>query len=239
MSDFRVLLHQGGPRPAESVLRRTGGRIERLAVEPAVEPPVPELVAARIVGQEGRAFRVELAEPPQFLKAFAQGGQLLIFRMPTLEKPFLVSEAYVAERKQWTISPCSVCGFSELFEPPSELLRSALRIPSPELVEGFSWRCPLPGCSGTILVDRSLSGPAVVTAGTPAEWIAAFLEFIREPWGNAVVGGLAVFAMGVGLTAFSYLTRNPQDGIFLFYPRTMVTGVLVAIFGLIYWRLMR
>lgn len=235
MSDFKVLLHKGGPRPAETVLRRTGGRIERLAVEPAAEPPVPELVAARIVGQEGRAFRVELAEPPQFLKAFAQGGPLLIFRMPTLEKPFLVSEAYVAERKQWTISPCSVCGFSELFEPPSELLRGALSIPSPELVEGFSWRCPLPGCTGTILVDRSLSGPAVVTAGSRAAFGAAFMEFLGEPWGKMIVIGLTAFAIGAVTTGGSYLLRDYSGGTYVVTPKLLAGGPVLAFFGVVYW----
>lgn len=235
MSDFKILIHEGGPRPAESIVQYPTGASARKPVKPGAEPPVPELVAGKIVGQEGRAFRVELTEPPQFLKAFSRGRQVLVFRMPNLEKPFLVSEAYLAERKNWTFSPCTICGFSELFEPPSQILAASLDIHRPELVNGFSWRCPLPGCTGTIVVHRSLSGPGVVTAGSRSAFGPAFLEFFSEPWGKAVVGGVALTAYGVVFTGLSYFLRDPQTGTFVVYTRALVAGPIITFFGGVYW----
>jgi hypothetical protein len=62
------------------------------------------------------------------------------------EHPVLVTDKYLLERPRWVIHPCQTCGFSELFDAPSELIRVVFPdIPGGAEIDAFTSFCPLCG----------------------------------------------------------------------------------------------
>ncbi len=58
----------------------------------------------------------------------------------------MVTEKYLAERGRWTLHACNKCGFDELFDAPSDLIRVAFpNLPPNAEPEMFTAFCPLCG----------------------------------------------------------------------------------------------
>lgn len=75
------------------------------------------------------------------------------------EHPVMVTEKYLRERPRWKIHPCEKCGFSELFDAPSNLIRVAFpNMPADAEPEMFTAFCPL--CRGVQGVELKESGAA-------------------------------------------------------------------------------
>jgi hypothetical protein len=129
--DLQVIVHEGGPRLTEVQ---------------------PELMWVKVVGQGGIVYEGELLNAPHNLQAHTLGSHILFLATPGAEHPFLVTAKYLAERKEWKITPCDSCGFPELFDAPSELVsRLFPALETGSQLEGFTTFCPL--CGGVQMVQ--------------------------------------------------------------------------------------
>src|SRR5262245_2141842 len=74
------------------------------------------------------------------------------------------------ERSGWVIHPCQTCGFSELFDAPSDLVRVVFPdIPNGAVMEAFTSFCPL--CGGIqALESRNAADSAVPTRAEKKSW---------------------------------------------------------------------
>ena len=52
-----------------------------------------------------------------------RGDHLKIISVHGLPQPLHVTDDYLREREDWTITPCNKCGASECFDPPSVMAR--------------------------------------------------------------------------------------------------------------------
>jgi hypothetical protein len=129
--DLQVLVHDGGPRITD---RR------------------PEAVWATVTACDSEVFAGLVLNQPTQLRTVQQ-GQKIRFVMPAgSEHPVLVTDKYLRERSSWTIHPCRQCGFAELFDAPSDLIRAVLpTIPDGAVMETFTSICPL--CGGVQVLE--------------------------------------------------------------------------------------
>jgi len=64
----------------------------------------------------------------------------------------MVTDKYQRERANWSIAPCTDCGFDELFDAPSDLIAATFSgLPEGATMESFSAFCPL--CGGVQVVS--------------------------------------------------------------------------------------
>jgi hypothetical protein len=155
-NQVQVCIHDGGPVPAVCVVRpQKNARIEEVAIASSNHFKMPQLLWAEIVGRRGRIFEARLLQDPIIVRQIQKDSHFLFQIKPDSPWPFLVTEKYLADRVNWTISPCNKCGFSELFDPPSQLIQSYLPGVKVSAVDGFSWQCPA-DCSGFIMIDQNL-----------------------------------------------------------------------------------
>lgn len=129
--DIQVLVHDGGPR---------------IAKHP------PELMWVRVVGKPGEAYESILLNTPHQLETAKQGDRILFLAPPNAKFPIRVTGKYLAERAAWTIVPCDKCGFAELFDAPSDLIRRIFpNVPADAVLEKFTSFCPL--CGGVQVIS--------------------------------------------------------------------------------------
>ena len=132
--DLQVLVHDGDPR-------RTGRQTE--------------LCWLRVVDLEDvagrRLYLGELLSTPRQLTSVRQGDRLRFLPAPGGRYPLQVTDAYLAERAGWRITPCTGCGLAETLDPPSVM--AATRFPSADgPVVSFTAHCP--ACKGSLLLAR-------------------------------------------------------------------------------------
>jgi hypothetical protein len=135
--DLQVIVHDGGPR---------------------ITDKSPEVVWVRVTGCNGDVFVGTVLNGPMQLQTVHLGQQIR-FIMPAGSKhPVLITDKYLRERPSWTIHPCQKCGFTELFDAPSDLMRVVFpNIPVDEAVmEVFTSFCPL--CGGVQTVEFRETG---------------------------------------------------------------------------------
>jgi hypothetical protein len=128
--DIEVIVHDGGPRTTDRS---------------------PELVWVTITSVERDVLKGRvLNQPNQLTKVRAD--DLISFVVPSGGRhPLLVTEQYLRERNDWLIHPCDRCGLTELFDPPSVLMRAAFpAMPADARMEGFTAFCG--ACGGVQLV---------------------------------------------------------------------------------------
>jgi hypothetical protein len=115
-------------------------------------PHPPELVWVRMTGMNGDVFQGKVLNQPHNLQSVQQGS-ILLFVAGGGQYPVLVTEKYLAERGNWIIEPCSVCGFSEMFDAPSDFQRAAFpNAPQGAGVMAMSTvRCPM-NCNGMLML---------------------------------------------------------------------------------------
>lgn len=137
--DLQVLVHDGGPR---------------------ISKCRPELVWVRIVGTANGVFSATVLNQPSYLKAVKQGDVIQFLVTPSCQHPILVTAKYLAERPHWTIHPCDKCGFAELFDAPSDLIRIVFPNLEHRAKMGmFSAFCPM--CGGIQVVENEAETAAM------------------------------------------------------------------------------
>ena len=144
---LRVLVHEGGPRFT------------------AVQP---ELLSVMLVESDGAVMTGRLLDSPQRLRAVAVGDTVRFFRVPKHPHPILVTDGYLMERRHSYVIACDKCGFSELFDCPSDL--AADTFPG-QTVSTFTARCPI--CGGSQLVRLLPSTPSTPRDASETQLAAA------------------------------------------------------------------
>jgi Uncharacterized protein conserved in bacteria (DUF2314) len=147
--DLQILVHDGGIRFSQSP---------------------PELLWVRTVGMDADVFRGQVLNQPESLRLVRQ-GETVQFIVPEVgPHPILARPKYLAERKDWNISPCQRCGMTELFDAPSDLMKKIFpefqqqMQGTEEELMAFTVFCSI--CDGVHIVerkgatDRSLVMPA-------------------------------------------------------------------------------
>lgn len=143
--DLQVLVHEGGPRLTD---RR------------------PELIWVRVTGVEDDRFSGQLLNQPHQLPGLSQGDTIRFIVPQSGEHPLRVTERYLRERADWIVGPCSKCGLSELFDPPSVLLRVVFPdLPEDAEMEAFTSFCG--ACGGVQAVRRVGCPDDVPSPGPP------------------------------------------------------------------------
>ena len=131
--DVQVLIHNGGPRMSD----RT-----------------PELVWVRVLRQMPDHFEGVILNQPENLENLKQGDLIWFITSESSPHPLYVTQKYLDQRKQWTITPCDKCGFSELFDAPMELIDKVFpERPHNCTPEGFTTFCAY--CGGVQIVFKS------------------------------------------------------------------------------------
>lgn len=152
--DVQVLVHDGEPR-------RTGRQPEGCwvrvdATEPS--PPRPTVDAAGAPVARGDVVYVgTLLNQPRHLATVGQGERVRVVPDPGGRHPLMVTEAYLAERAAWTVTPCPRCGLAEGLDPPSVM--AATRFPGlADPVEAFTAHCPVCGPPSALTFTRARTG---------------------------------------------------------------------------------
>lgn len=128
--DVQVYIHDGNPR----FCRR-----------------IPEVAWVRVLASGRAAFRGQILTAPQGLLSVKQSSTIIFQVCKNTGLPFLVSKRYLEERREWHVKPCTHCGFSGLFEPPSELFEKAHRgAPEGMIPMASTAFCPL--CGGVQMI---------------------------------------------------------------------------------------
>ena len=132
--DLQVVVHDGGPRFTDKQA---------------------ELVWVTATGKHGKAYRGKVLNQPQGLLSVKQGDEILFIAVSGSEHPFQVSEKYLDERNDWVIKPCDKCGFAELFDAPSDLLKKVfpnVGKNANEEMQMFTSFCPM--CGGVQVIHK-------------------------------------------------------------------------------------
>jgi hypothetical protein len=124
--DLQVVVHDGGPRLTKNR---------------------PELIWVRLSAAEGaNLFLGTVLNKPTQLSSIKLGQEIRSLVAAGAKHPVLVTAKYLEERKNWEIHACQKCGFDELFDAPSDLLRAIFpKAPPGAVMEMFTSFCPLCG----------------------------------------------------------------------------------------------
>ncbi len=152
--DLQVFVHDGGPR---------------ITRNPA------EAVWVTVTGADGEVFRGRVLNQPHNLRAVRQGSEIKFVVADGAEFPIMVTDKYLRERGAWVFHPCQKCGFAELFDAPSDLIRVVFPNTRPDAqMCMFTTFCPL--CGGVQGVEAkddpaaTDSGPAYLTQAAKSPW---------------------------------------------------------------------
>jgi hypothetical protein len=140
--DLEVVVHDGGPR---------------LSAIP------PELMWVRLHGvafdgaQERRVYRGALLNQPHRLPNLTLGEEILVLPAKGSPHPIRTSARYLEERSAYDVVPCTKCGFSELFDPPTALIAKIFpNLRDGLMMERFTTFCAL--CGGVQQVVARAGG---------------------------------------------------------------------------------
>lgn len=129
--DLQVIVHDGGPH---------------------FTAHAPELVWVTVTAANGEVFSGRVLNQPSSLANVRPGDEIRFIVAQGSQHPILALRKYLSERCDWVIGPCESCGFSELFDAPSDLVQVQFsNQPDVERMEAFTARCPL--CGGTQIVE--------------------------------------------------------------------------------------
>jgi hypothetical protein len=135
--DLRVIAHDGGPR------------FSRVA---------PEVVWVRVTGGDGDVWSGTLLDRSHHLSSHDAGVSIRFTVPETGALPVMVGDRYLEERPNWMVHPCDRCGITELFDPPSDLIRGVFEAePDAGDVDRFTAICGW--CGGSQLVERVRRSP--------------------------------------------------------------------------------
>lgn len=128
--DLQVVVHDGGPRLSNQR---------------------PELVWVSITALQGNVFEGKVLNQPTNLTSVKQGQSVQFLVETGTEHAVMVTGKYLREKSNWKIAPCTKCGFTELFDAPTDLVKATFpNMPADAQLEGFTAFCPLCGGVQTI-----------------------------------------------------------------------------------------
>ncbi|MFC1947873.1 hypothetical protein ACFLXY_08150 [Chloroflexota bacterium] len=187
--DLQVIVHDGGPR---------------------VTDRKPEVVWVRVTGCDNDIFQGNVLNQPFHLQMVKEGDSIKFIIAEGIDFPLYVSEKYIEEKEEWVIRPCVKCGFSELFDPPSEL---AQKITPPreneETIVFTTFSCK---CGGARLVSRKEFTDADVELKTPPEWEESVDKSPQiRPKAGCGLGILATFVAIVSAIFYLVSFSNTLD----------------------------
>ena len=133
--DLRVIAHDGGPR------------FSRVA---------PEVVWVRVTGGDGDVWTgIVLGRSHRLSSDGSQSIRFTVSNSGAL--PVMVNDRYLEERQHWVVHPCDRCGITELFDPPSDLIRAVFETEPDRIdAEGFTALCGW--CGGSQFVEPRRAG---------------------------------------------------------------------------------
>jgi len=138
-NDLQVVVHDGGPRITKNQ---------------------PEAVWVTITGLQNGVFSGTVLNAPRQLQSVTQNQVIEFLADNGTKHPAMVTKKYLREKQNWIISPCTECGFSELFDAPSDLIKVIFpNIPPDAVLEGFTSFCPL--CGGVQTIESRISSEEV------------------------------------------------------------------------------
>lgn len=154
--DLQVIVHDGGPRLSKNS---------------------PELVWVTVTGTDGcDLFTGRVLNQPQQLKSVSQ-GTVIGFVAPAGDHLVMVTEKYLAERDRWNIHGCNKCGFDELFDAPSDLMRVIFPdLPADASMEMFTSFC---GICGGVQVIQDKNAQSIDDESTPETKPRKWWQFWR------------------------------------------------------------
>jgi len=131
-NDLQVIVHDGDPRLTNHN---------------------PELVWVNITKCDANIFSGRVLNQPNQLTSVSEGSNILFIVPDSGDYPLLVTEKYLQERSEWIIHPCDRCGLSELFDPPSVLIRAKFpNVPTTGAISMFTAFCGF--CGGVQGVEN-------------------------------------------------------------------------------------
>jgi hypothetical protein len=141
---LQVVIHDGGPRLTQAA---------------------PELVWVEATGLDGAdLFRGKILNQPVNLSSVAEGDTVRFIAPRGGGHLLMVTDRYLAERRDWSITPCDRCGLDELFDAPSDLVRATFPdLPAGAVLEQFTAFCAL--CGGVQAV-RAIATTGAARAPT-------------------------------------------------------------------------
>ena len=135
----------------------------------------PRRSGSRSQGWTATCSAAAFLNQPHNLKSVRQGSEIQFVVTDGAEFPVMVTDKYLRERGAWVIHPCRKCGFSELFDAPSDLIRVVFpNQPAGAEMSMFTAFCPL--CGGVQGVE-SRNNPVSESTEPPPEPPAA-----KRPW---------------------------------------------------------
>ncbi|MCG2661717.1 MAG: CHAT domain-containing protein [Kiritimatiellae bacterium] len=114
-----------------------------------------ELAWVRVTESRGQYYIGSLVSPPKQLDNIRQGDEVLFMAVPSGPYPFLISADYLEDRKNWIISPCSKCGFTEMFQSPTKHVEALMRqdnVPEGKTPIMLATSCPI--CGGIQMLGK-------------------------------------------------------------------------------------
>lgn len=131
--DLQVIVHDGGPR---------------------VTRARPEAVWTRITSFDGRLFHGTVLNAPAQLVSVRQGQVIRFLVDAATGHAVMVTDKYLGEKGAWTVGACGQCGFAELFDAPSDLIRATFsNLPPGATPEAFTAFCAI--CGGVQTIEST------------------------------------------------------------------------------------
>jgi hypothetical protein len=148
--DLQVFVHDGGPR---------------LSRNPA------EAVWVTVTAMDGEVFQGRVLNQPHNVRSVRQGSEIKFVVADGARCPVMVTNKYLQERGSWVIHSCRKCGFSELFDAPSDLIRVVFpNTQADAQMSMFTAFCPLcGGVQGVQAKDNPAGGGGRAAAPPPAK----------------------------------------------------------------------
>lgn len=133
-------------------------------------------------GVDGDVFRGRVLNQPHNLTTVRLADEIRFVVADGAQFPVMVTEKYLRERGAWDIIPCRKCGFSELFDAPSDLIRVVFpNQPAGAVMSMFTAFCPL--CGGVQGVKaKGESLPPDEDVAAPASPPPPSAPAAKRPW---------------------------------------------------------
>ncbi|NHZ98031.1 hypothetical protein [Massilia sp. CCM 8734] len=152
--DIQVIIHDGGPR---------------------ITTLNPEAAWVTVTGVDGDVFSGRLIITPTQVTS-VRLNQSIRFIATSNNHPVMVSDKYLEERPSWLIGACHKCGFDELLDAPSDLIKVVFpNIPADAEMEEFTAFCG--ACGGAQIVEARPAPKAAAPLADAAQAAAS-----ERPW---------------------------------------------------------
>jgi hypothetical protein len=146
--DIQALVHDGDPRRTRRGPELCWVRIQRVDRAPT------RRLAATDIEPSRHVYIGELLNQPHTLQSVKRGERIKLISVHGLAYPLHVTDEYLREREDWTITPCTKCGMSECFDPPSVMV--TVRFPdAPPNAEMTAFTSFCSHCGGVQELQRS------------------------------------------------------------------------------------